>query len=150
VDLAEFDALIEPLRHQSVVSMAQHGFPLIDGHTATADEVADVEQGLGVILPAKYKSFMMRHGGGMFGFVDIFPVVSHSPNGDDLTSVNKREFPGRDFVAIAPVGTGDHWGFPVIDGRCRDEVWFHFHDAGNPELDAGDFLEFVVRHGLKP
>jgi len=150
VDLAEFDALAEPLRQQSAVSMAQHGFPLIDGHTSTADEVADVEQRLGVTLPAKYKSFMMRYGGGMFGFVDLFPVVSRSPNGDDLTSVNEREFPGREFIAIGPVGTGDHWGFPVIDDRCCVEVWFHFHDAGALELDAGDFVEFVARHGLKP
>jgi hypothetical protein len=77
--------------------------------------------------------------GGVFGFVDLFHVVSRSPNGDDLTSVNEREFPGREFIAVAPVGTGDHWGFPVTGGRCYDEVWFYFHDAGDPELDARDF-----------
>jgi hypothetical protein len=54
-----------------------------------------------------------------------------------------------DLVAVAPVGTGDYWGFPVVDGRCLDEVWFHFHDAGDAELDASDFLEFVARRGLR-
>jgi hypothetical protein len=92
---------------------------------------------------------MMAYGGGMFGYVDLFPVVSRGRNGDDVTSVNGREFPDREFIAIAPVGTGDHWGFPVIDGRCLDGVWFHFHDAGDLQLDAADFLEFVVRHGLR-
>jgi hypothetical protein len=53
----------------------------------------------------------------------------------------RREFPDRTFVASAPVGSGDHWGFQVIDGRCHDEVWFRFHEAGDLELDADDFLE---------
>ena len=73
--------------------MTRCGLPLIEGHTATDDEVAGVEQQLGVTLPAKYKDFMMRYGGGMFGFVDLFPIVSRGRKGDDLKSVNNREFP---------------------------------------------------------
>jgi hypothetical protein len=91
---------------------------------------------------------MMRYGGGMFGFVELFPIVSRG-RGDDVVAVNRREFPDREFVAVAPVGTGDHWGFPVTNGRCRDEVWFHFHDADDPSLDADDFLEFVACRGLE-
>ncbi|TDB78738.1 SMI1/KNR4 family protein [Micromonospora sp. KC721] len=77
------------------------------------------------------------------------PIVNRGSYSDDVTSVNDREFPDREFIAIAPAGTGDHWGFPVTDGRCQDEVWFHFHDAGNPELETADFLEFIARHGLR-
>ncbi|BCJ47818.1 hypothetical protein GCM10010168_21770 [Actinoplanes ianthinogenes] len=69
---------------------------------------------------------------------------------DDLRTINDREFPDRSFVAVAPVGTGDHWGFPVVDGRCSEQVWFHFHDADDDELVAQDFLEFVASHALKP
>ena len=149
MDPAEFDALIEPLRQRSAASAAVHGLALIEGCTATANEIADVEHQMGVVLPAKYKEFMMRYGGGVFGFVELFPIVIHAADdGEDLRSVNDREFPDRTFIAVAPVGTGDHWGFPVVDGRCRDEVWFQFHDAGEPELDAADFLEFVAHHGL--
>src|SRR6266540_630166 len=67
---------------------------------------------------------------------------------DDVVSVSKREDPAGSFVAVAPVGTGDYWGFPVINGRCSDQVWFRFHDAGAPELAANDFLTFVANRGL--
>lgn len=150
MDIAQFDALAEPLREQSAASLARYGFPLMEGRTATDDEVSQVETRLEVALPENYKAFMVRYGGGMFGSVELFPIVSReSAHEEDLLSVNDREFPDRTFVAVAPVGTGDHWGFPVTNRRCHDEVWFHFHDAGEPELDSADFLEFVVRHGLR-
>jgi hypothetical protein len=56
VDLAEFDALAQPLHQQSAASMARYGLRLIEGHAATADELAAVEQQLGVTLPAKYRA----------------------------------------------------------------------------------------------
>ncbi|WP_239159338.1 SMI1/KNR4 family protein [Winogradskya humida] len=64
---------------------------------------------------------------------------------------NDQEFPDRSFVAVAAVGTGDHWGFPVEEGRCLEQVWFHFHDAGDDdEIVAADFLEFLAAHALRP
>ncbi|GID93981.1 SMI1/KNR4 family protein [Amorphoplanes digitatis] len=148
MDLAEFDALAEVLRQKSAASEARHGFALIEGRTATADEITDIERRMGVILPSRYKAFMRNYGGGMFGFVDLLPVIAE-PGHDDLLTVNDREFPDRGFVAVAPVGTGDYWGFPVTGGRCRDEVWFRFHDAGEPEVVADDFLEFAASRGLR-
>jgi hypothetical protein len=150
MEFAEFDELVEVLRQESTASQAEHGFALIDGWVATAGEIADVERRMGVIFPDKYKIFMIRYGGGEFGFVDLFPVVTGGQmHEDDLWTVNSREFPDRSFVAVAPVGTGDYWGFPVTDGRCHGEIWFHFHDAGAPQFEAADFLEFVANHGLK-
>jgi hypothetical protein len=43
---------------------------------------------------------------------------------------------------------GNYWQ-SVTDEHCHDEVWLHPHDAGDPELDATDFLEFVARRGLR-
>jgi hypothetical protein len=142
MDGAEFDGLAETLRRRSTGAEAAYGFTLIEGRTATVEEIAEVERQMGVTLPAKYKTFMTRYGGGMFGFVDLFPIA-------DLLSVNDHEFPDRTFVAVAPVGTGDHWGFPVTNGLCDNEVWFHLHESGDRELDTTDFLEFVAKRGLK-
>lgn len=150
MDIAQFDVLAESLPEQSAASLAKYGFALIEGCTATDDEVCQAETRLGVTLPDNYKAFMVRYGGGMFGSVDLFPIVNReSDHDEDLLSVNDREFPDRTFIAVSPVGTGDHWGFPVTNRRCHDEVWFHFHDDGEPELDSADFLEFVARHGLR-
>ncbi|WP_161594873.1 SMI1/KNR4 family protein [Verrucosispora sp. SN26_14.1] len=148
MNLEEFDALVEPLRQKSAASIAAYGFTLIEGRTATTAEIDDLEKRLGVTLPEKYRSFMMRYGGGMVGCVELFPIAG-GDSGDDVKSVNDREFPERTFIAIAPVGSGDYWGFPVDDGNCRDEVWFHFHDGGDPELEAPDVLGFVARRGLR-
>ncbi|MEV4465791.1 SMI1/KNR4 family protein [Micromonospora echinofusca] len=149
MELAEFEALAEPLRQRSVAEQAQYGFSLIEGQTATQKEITSVERGMAVALPDKYKAFMMRYGGGEFGFVELFPIVPVPSPWDDLRTVNDREFPDRSFVAVAPVGTGDHWGFPVVDGHCHEQVWFRFHDAGDDELVARDFLEFIASYGLK-
>ena len=150
MDLTEFDVLAEGLRAKSAASQSNYGFALIDGRVAGDDEIAYVERRMGVALPAGYKAFMRSYGGGMFGLVDLLPIVAE-PDGseDDLLTVNDREFPDRTFVAVAPVGTGDYWAFPVADRRCRDEVCFCFHDGGEPEPVAADFLEFVASHGLK-
>jgi hypothetical protein len=75
-----------------------------------------------VRLPQRHKAFLERYGGGMFNVIDIFAA-------DELVAVNDAEFPDRDLIAVAPVGTGDHWGFPVHHGHCHDEVWLH-HDDG--------------------
>lgn len=149
MDLAEFEGLAEPLRPKSTAMQAQHGVSLIEGQTATADEIASVELDLAVVFPDKYKAFMTRFGGGTFGFVELFPIVATPVGHDDLRTVNDREIPDRSFLVVAPVGTGGHWGFPVIDGRCQDSVWFHFHDGGDDEPVAADFLEFMAEHGLR-
>jgi hypothetical protein len=145
---AEFDMLAEPLRRRSASSAASYGFALIEGLTVTAEQIAAAEQTLGVTLPGKYKTFMTRYGGGTFGFADLLPIAADTR--DDICSINRGEFPDASFIAIAPAGTGDFWGFPVTDRLCHDQVWFHYHDAGDPEPVASDFLEFVARHALQP
>ena len=147
MDFTEFDQLVEPLPARSAAMQAAHGFVLIDARTASGQELHDAEQRLGATLPSRYKTFMMRYGGGQFGSVDLLPVTP-IPDGEDIVLASQREDPSGSFVVVAPVGTGDYWGFPVINGRCSDQVWFRFHDAGDPELAAPDFLTFGANHGL--
>lgn len=75
-------------------------------------------------------------------------MAGNEDNEGDICSINRHEYPDATFIAIAPVGTGDYWGFPVANGHCDDQVWFQYHDADNQEPVANDFLEFVARHGV--
>ncbi|NYF57308.1 SMI1/KNR4 family protein [Micromonospora purpureochromogenes] len=154
MDIEEFDQHVQSLRARAARSgfEAIEDFKVIEGLTASADEIAEAERALGVTLPAQYKAFMMRYGGGQFGFLDLLPIpaAGSSHHVDDVVSVSQAEFRDESFVAVAPVGTGDYWCFPVLDGRCSDEVWFHYHDVGDPTPEAGDFLEFVARRGTQP
>ncbi|MEV4131935.1 SMI1/KNR4 family protein [Dactylosporangium sp. NPDC049742] len=142
MEMAEFDVLAAPVQRELALNDAEWELGLVFGVTATAEELADVERAMGVVLPDKYKAFMIRHGGGILGVAELFTV-------DELRTLNDKEFPDRTFVAVSAVGTGDHWGFPVTGGRCHDQVWFHFHDDGDDEVVAEDFLEFVARQGLR-
>lgn len=125
---------------------------MIEGLTASAEDIAEAERALGATLPGQYKAFMMRHGGGQFGFLDLLPIptTASAQRVDDLVSISQAELPDGSFVAVAFVGTGDYWCFPVLDGGCGDEVWFHYHDAEAPTLEAPDFLDFVARRGTQP
>jgi hypothetical protein len=40
-----------------------------------------VEREMAVTLPDKYKAFMMRFGGGTFGFVELFPLAPVTSEG---------------------------------------------------------------------
>jgi len=64
MELAVFKALAEPLLRRSAAEQAEFGFALIEGHTATAEQIASVERQMAVALPDQYKAFMMRYGEG--------------------------------------------------------------------------------------
>jgi hypothetical protein len=42
MDLAEFEALAQPLLRKSAAKEAEYGFALVEGHTVTAEEIRDV------------------------------------------------------------------------------------------------------------
>ncbi|MEU7823753.1 SMI1/KNR4 family protein [Catellatospora sp. NPDC049133] len=150
MEFEQFDRLVEPLRARAA-TFDRDRFKLIEGRTATPEEITEAERALGATLPAQYKVFMERYGGGMFGFVDLLPVRvgRSSKESQDIVTVSRAEFPDGSAVALAPVGTGDFWGFPVEHGRCRGEVWFYYHDDDEPSPVAEDFLGFVARHGIQ-
>jgi antitoxin YobK len=138
--MAEFELRLNLVRRRRSASMPAD-FEPFEFLTASDQELRRVEDELGAVLPAQYREFMMRYGGGEFLFLDLVPV-------GDLVSVNRFE-QVPDFVVIAPVGTGDSWGFDVSDGVCGDEVSFWFHDDRRREPDSADFLEFLSAKGLR-
>jgi hypothetical protein len=124
------------------------GFDPFDSLTASSEEISQVEEALGVGLPDSYKEFLRVVGAGSFLFLDLLPAVRQGDVDEDLVSVNTGNFKIPDFVAVAPVGTGDWWGFPVVDGRCEDRVLFWDHETGELQAESNGFLEFVAAKGL--
>jgi antitoxin YobK len=124
------------------------GFQLFDFWRATEADIQGVESQLNVRLPDRYKEFMRRYGGGQFLFLDLLPVLSPDGREDDLISVNQGSFLAAGFVGVAPVGTGDWWGFSVVEGVCGDAVDFLDHENGNVSASTDDFLDFLTSKGL--
>lgn len=123
---------------------------LFESWMASDDDLSRVEDQLRTRLPEKYKEFMKRFGGGQFLFVDLLPAISQDDRIDDLLTVNQGEYAMPNFVAIAPVGTGDYWGFVSLQGLCEQGVSFYSWEDGSIESQFSDFLEFAALQGLRP
>ncbi|MFF9865077.1 SMI1/KNR4 family protein [Streptomyces sp. NPDC013953] len=149
MEFEEFEAHLAAARAKRAGLSGPEGFEVFECRTASEGELLRAEVALRAQLPAEYKEFMQRHGGGMFLFLDLLPVVGSSDQEDDLVKVNLREFDAASFVAVAPVGTGDWWGFSVIDGRCDDQVNFWDHEDGRVQFEAASFLDFLAHEGLR-
>ncbi|MEV8065065.1 SMI1/KNR4 family protein [Streptomyces sp. NPDC085995] len=149
MEFEEFEAILSAARTERAGQSLPEGFQLFDSWVASDADLSHAEQTLRARLPEKYKEFMRRHGAGQFLFLDLLPVVSVDEQQDDLLSVNEEEFRGGEFVAVAPVGTGDWWGFRVVDGVCLDRVDFVDHEDGSVSSAYSDFLEFLARRGLR-
>ncbi|MGA5301860.1 SMI1/KNR4 family protein [Nucisporomicrobium flavum] len=146
----EFEAELARVRAARSGVDPPEGFALFDALTATPAELDRVESGLGVTLPVLYKDFLQRVGGGSFLFLDLLPAVAAGESDEDLISVNSGPLRIPDFVAIAPVGTGDWWGFRVADAnRASGEVYLWTHDDNEFLDEAVDFLEFLSAKGLR-
>ena len=148
VELEEFDSRLREFRASDPAAESLNEYSPFDGMLASEADLAEAEIALGCRLPPCYRDFMRRHGGGMFYFLDLVPVVSRDKRLENLVELNTREYPAGDFIAVAPVGTGDYWGFEVHAGTCDEAVVMRYHDAPGAGWAADDFLEFVVRHGL--
>ena len=148
METVDFDALFREVRARREGMEQLPDVKLFDLWRATEEDLAGAETALGVSLPQKYKDFMLRYGGGQFLFLDLLPVVSPDGHAETLLEANRREVSGREFVVVAPVGTGDWWGFVSTGGACADQVSFLDHEDGSIQPEAEDFLEFVARHGL--
>jgi len=149
MEFEELEAQVESFRAERAGKQYPLGFQLFDSWTATDDDLATVEIELGTQLPSKYKRFMRAFGGGVFSFVELLPAKSLDGRSEDLLSVNTGEYAVPNFVAVAPVGTGDWWGFVSENGVCREQVSFLDHEDGSVQLDSADFYEFASAKGLR-
>jgi len=149
VEFEEFEAILRDVRAAEAGRTLPEGFQLFDSWRASDADIERAESELGVQLPEKYKVFMQRHGGGVFQFMELLPMVSPDGRSEDLIEVNLDQFRAAGFISVSPVGTGDWWGFSVSDGVCRDVVDIWMHEDGRITRYASDFLEFVARQGLR-
>jgi antitoxin YobK len=150
VEFAEFDGNFDDAQAEFAGDAVPGGLRLFDCARASEQDLERVESELNIQLPWKYREFMKKYGGGQFLFVDLLPVITQDPGEEDLLGVNSNASWRDYFVAVAPVGTGDWWGFSLAAGICGDQVDFLYHDDENIEGYSPDFLEFLSKQGLQP
>jgi hypothetical protein len=117
MNFEQFEEVLQSAVDQQAAQYYPPDFRLFDFHRAAESDIQRAEIELNVVLPKKYKEFMLRYGGGQFLFLDLLPVISPDGRSEDLIEVNQH-FRELGFVAVSPVGTGDWWGFPGIPGAA--------------------------------
>jgi SUKH superfamily protein len=149
MEFDEFEALLRGAQAKYAGGMVPEGLSLFDSLRASDRDLDHVESELAVRLPEKYREFMKQYGGGQFLFVDLLPAISEGGWPEDLVMVNSDASWRGAFVTVAPVGTGDWWGFSVADGVCKESVDFVYHEDGVIEEGRQDFLVFLSKQALR-
>ncbi len=121
-------------------------FMLEADRLASAQDVTNAQDALGLNFPIDYIRFLKKFGGGYFAFVNIFSV---DPAGEWYIVTMNQEIGRRDFLAISDNGTGDYYGFLVKDVSCAPGIVFLDHE--NQQIKPTkypDILTFIVQVGL--
>jgi hypothetical protein len=144
--IEEFEELVARVRRDRPV-----WFGLESDALAGDAEVNEAEAALGVALPAEYREFVKRFGGGCFALANVFSVVSESDWSIVRRNLVSALVTGAGFVAVSDNGVGDYYGFRVRDGACEAQVSIFDHSAGEvAPTEFGDLFEFLARKALAP
>jgi hypothetical protein len=122
--------------------------PAFESLIASDDDLARIEAALRTTLPEQYKRFLRVFGGGGFDYLDLVPPISPDGRQAGLIELNSGPDSKPGFVAIAPCGGGDYWGFVTVDGVCEERVTVYSFVDGDFTFEADDFLTFASWWGL--
>lgn len=139
----DFEKLVDGLRKQRPMWFAGDS----EG-PASEEQLAQAEELLGATLPAEYKQFVQRYGGGYFAMTNVFSV---RPESEWFIVAKQKDFKLSDsFIAVTDDETGGVYGFVVDDGKCSQEVFYFHPDDGSPPTEQQpSFLVYLARVGLQ-
>lgn len=110
-----------------------------------ADEmqVVLVERNIGTVLPAEYKKFSMKYGGGYVGSCNVFSFIPES-DWYILDKLAELRVPVS-FVPISDDETGGFYGFISTQGRCHEGLYYFDPDDGvAPSATHNSFYDYLA------
>ncbi|MEV0129403.1 SMI1/KNR4 family protein [Dactylosporangium sp. NPDC050688] len=149
MEFTEFQVVVEDFLARFASEGNPPEFRALDEVRADDRDLAFVEAQLGVTFPQKYRQVMKTYGGGLFGYVRLLPVRAPQAGDDDVLEENSGPYAVPGFVSVAPVGTGDMYGFVVRDGICEEAVSMWIHDENRICFDTPDFLAFLTLRAIQ-
>lgn len=126
----ELKALIDKINGQGIMKYT-------DG--VTEEQIAAFEKEHGVILPIKYREWLLHSDGGYLCLpagIQLYGVA-HKP----IINVNDNDRPDKRYIVIGALATGD----PILCEKEGEEISIYNHEAGRIESDEvyPDFFAFV-------
>ena len=126
----ELKVIIESLR-------SREGMRFLEA--ATEEQISGFEKDKGIILPEKYKQWLLFSDGGEFylpGGVQVYGVA-HKP----VIDVSDDDKPGDQYTVIGALSFGD----PILCEKGSETISIYNHEAGRIEDDEtyADFFCFL-------
>lgn len=107
---------------------------------ATEEQIAKFESDHGIVLPQKYKEWLLIHDGGEFYLpagVQMYGVA-HKP----FIDVNDNDRPSDNYIVIGALATGD----PILCEKASAKISIYNHEDNRIESDEvfPDFYAFLA------
>jgi len=111
-------------------------------------EIAEAERVLAAAFPAELRD-LLRESNGVFGEFKLDVVWSTS----SIVEANQRVrtafadifMPFDALLFFAGAGNGDYFGFPVVQGVCRPDVFVWNHEDDSRASIARDLRDYLER-----
>lgn len=99
-----------------------------------------------MVLPEKYKLFIIEFGGGYFGYANIYSL----DNSSNYFIMKHKSFVPNVYLPIADNGCGDFYVVKCNGEYCSDKIYYYTHDSQEiTETAYHDILEYLLDVGLK-
>ena len=109
-------------------------------------DISKFEEQYKIQLTEKYKQFLLKYGGGLFGYANLYSL----DKGSSFYLLNYNDIPLMKILFIADNGCGDYYALKVVETKCQDAILFYEHDTGILcDTKFFDIFEYLVSVGLK-
>lgn len=121
-------------------------FGLGNDRIMSPEGIEGFEHRLQVKLPEKYKQFLLKYGGGYFGYANVYSLDEDS----GFYVLNHNDMPVYNHLRIADNGCGDYYLVCIADRKCLEQLYFYDHETRDVHnTEYADILEYLVKVGLK-
>lgn len=139
MDFEAFKELVEKTKNDHPV-----WFGMESDESPANKALTEAEEKLGAKLPSDYKDFIFEYGGGYFAFSNVYSLEVGSDW--NLVDINcKYDAIRIGYVLISENGSGDFYGFKIVNGVCEPKIYFYDHEVDiwqeSPHSNLFDYLE---------
>lgn len=143
MNVEEFEELIQKFK-----VVCPHIFELESDSTPTMEDIGLIENNYGIVFPKSYRDFLLRYGGGYFGYTVVYSLDDQSPF-YVLKNVAAEFVRVNGFFPVIDFETGDLAGFKMDHGVCEDSVMLYDHETMKVSDLKMNFYDVLGKYGLQ-
>ena len=143
MDIREFEELIQKAKTDNPKM-----FDLDSDNKPSIEYIKSVEKYYGIVFPASYNDFLLRHGGGYFAYTVVYSLDEQSPF-YVLNKVAIEFVKTNNFFPVIDFETGDVAGFKIDNCVCEDSIILYDHEKKVVRDLKMGFYDSLVKFGLK-